>query len=673
MDMPFESRRRREFSKRDDTNRNRYSSRRSPAKSFRKPELDKAPVEGGNNWRRKERTYGGGGRERSYVPLRLLKLEKSRTVMLYPINKKKINEALMESAIREQSIDLGLSPPVSVKFVDMHQDTWNNICLYLRYRDLPMFSSLESTSDDVVRVCLASFSSLDASAMFSDHAPLFHIRKSASYPEKGETPKTVIGETSFHVHLVEAAPIDLFPLVRVTSHPAFLEFKFTPNPLVSLLSLQPTSARPAQIRHPRFWGLPLNSTFTIHQRRGPNRLAKPLCTVPLQWECVACDVLNICSDTNRYCSGCGAARSILTPLNVNLTDCPTELVEVMHRPCPKIRDFTLLQGSYGLHHNPDEDLYMLPDEAPERDSYAFFTREGLFYTLDIPTSTLILTHVVSIDDSPTFPNTDHSTTGPTVAARPLDPPTDPMTQQLQREKQAEELERSQANASLVASVLAQAQRAVAQLPAKPTFTAPPPTTSAPTPPTVQKPNNTGPVKFTIPKLPAAAVVPAVQEAPRKQFQEMSAEVRRGNEVNTGISVQVVDPARKPSVREQRMHQTAALEEIATQSSNEGPSKVNMKNEKRRFVEIFEETKARHAAICFLCLRTFTSPDALKIHETQSALHKVRPSMSDVTFEHSGKCRTTSGAIQCWGLSDEPLSGKPAYNRMTNREHTRRRL
>eukprot|EP01054_Gregarina_sp_Poly1_P008303 Gregarina_sp_Poly_1__8302@NODE_484_length_8016_cov_113_227827_g391_i0_p2_GENE_NODE_484_length_8016_cov_113_227827_g391_i0NODE_484_length_8016_cov_113_227827_g391_i0_p2_ORF_typecomplete_len546_score88_37zfC2H2_6/PF13912_6/90zfC2H2_6/PF13912_6/7_8e03zfC2H2_6/PF13912_6/6_1zfC2H2_2/PF12756_7/1_8e04zfC2H2_2/PF12756_7/0_076Arf/PF00025_21/0_27DUF629/PF04780_12/3e03DUF629/PF04780_12/0_6_NODE_484_length_8016_cov_113_227827_g391_i022173854 len=524
--------------------------------------------------------------------------------MLYPFPPDcAVSDAAIESAIREQSIDLGLSPPVSVKFIDIDNFTWNNICTYLRYRELPVFESLAGEAK-ALKVCLASFSSLDASAVFAECNSRFAFKS-----PQGNT-------VSFHVHLLEAAPIDLFPLVRVTSHPAFLEFKFSPQPLEFLWTSPHTvteaGAKPS-IRHPKLWGLQPPSAFTIHQRRGPNRLAKPICCVPLRWSCYACDTVNVCSESVRYCAGCGGARSILSPLNVNLTDCPTELVELMKRPCPRIKEFTLLHGSCGLHHHHEDDLYMLPDEAPERDSYSFFTREGLFYTLDIPTSTLILTHVVSVDDAAAFQLADQSSTSPQQGyagvVNDLIPHENPTQQQ--RDKLIEEMERSQANASLVASVLAQAQRAVSQakveLPVKGL-------------PAEVKP--TGPVKFAIPKAPPPPTPPSVQEAPRKQFQQMSAESIRNPEVNTGVSILVVDPARKPSVRELRMHQTAALEEIAFVDKK---ATSEMKTEKRRFVEIFEETKARYS-ICFVCLRKFQSIEALKVHELNSVLHKTNLSL-----------------------------------------------
>lgn len=235
-------------------------------------------------------------------------------------------------------------------------------------------------------------------------------------------------------------------------------------------------------------------------------------------------------------------------------------------------------NSCGLHYDATEDIYMLPDEATDRDSYSWFTSDGLFYTLDIPTNELILTHALSVEQSE-----DHIEGGPNRSGIRVVFQTVSNTTDI---KSTAGEEQRLANASLVASVLAQAQRAVVQA------------VKAPKSPVNKHaaPEWASPVRMSItPKL-----LNTVKDV--EKLVEWQLPVEPEPEEETTGSTPFIDPARKPSIRELRMYQNASS---------------NSKNSNQ------EDT-----IICFLCLRQFHTTEELADHETFSATHQVRPVPND---------------------------------------------
>lgn len=117
---------------------------------------------------------------------------------------------------------------------------------------------------------------------------------------------------------------------------------------------------------------------------------------------------------------------------------------------------------------------MLRDEISDRDSYAWFTRDGLFYTLDLPTNQLLLTHVIAVDEvaekplqkipplRALFPTASSTGTHSSLEASAEGVKGKPRLKTSEESDLVnEEEQRREANASLVASVLAQAQHAAA--------------------------------------------------------------------------------------------------------------------------------------------------------------------------------------------------------------------
>lgn len=221
-------------------------------------------------------------RERIFCPLRYLKLSKSRCVLLFPIPSDDAwIETAIESTTRNKAIDLSLSPPVGFRFLEIGHDTWDCIAGIVKSRYMPYFHEAIKFKLPVqaavglqsMKICIAIFSSIDAAVGFAGAGHTLPVEN-----EEGES-----RSVELQVHALESAPIDLFPLPRVTSHPAFLDFKFKASRLETWHQSELMSMG---FSRQSTWGTVAPQLIYIHQRRGTDLKARLITSVPLAWQCI---------------------------------------------------------------------------------------------------------------------------------------------------------------------------------------------------------------------------------------------------------------------------------------------------------------------------------------------------------------------------------------------------
>lgn len=228
-----------------------------------------------------------------------LRLEKLKTVLIYP-SWEEFAESVVEGIVRDAAIEVGASPPTEFKKISIPSDNWQCIARYAGSRTFFTLKELEDRTGrrygGEIGGFLASFTSRQAASTFAyetsrlaldtrgvesvaktdlaaqDHAPSGNDRKR---PLK----------KYLYLHLLEAAPIDLYPLSRVLSHPSLGSVEFEESPYMSMNYNGSNARHIVPFKGTKWQITGIKPTHHVSNQNGPDRLAQQLAIVPLKYTC----------------------------------------------------------------------------------------------------------------------------------------------------------------------------------------------------------------------------------------------------------------------------------------------------------------------------------------------------------------------------------------------------